>query len=209
MPRQLLILYGGYNYYTDDILDTFILKSDPNKQKYTGKKLIVGERTEQTGAVNRILFKPNLGSIASTATVTSACVCLYQESLFANNSRTMRAYRMLSNWDFYSCDWASRCGTVTWDSGGSTIIDCEASSSGSLLLSSTEPNGWKYLVLSSGSIQAWIDGGLDNYGLMLRMDNETNDAHVFTSSRGDNANHHPKFIIEYNDGADKRLELQI
>lgn len=208
---SLEIVYAN-NIYTDEILDTYISDypttiATGSTVNYNSSYIVVGERNDLSKYNNRGLIKADLSAIPSSASITSASLCLYHTSEKAGNTRTMKVYRMLTNWDLYGTCWNRKHGLSTWTGGGggSNIADCESSWSGSISLSATESNGWKYIPLSSGSVEDWVTGALTNNGMMLKMDTESSDCHYFASSQYSNLLYHPKLVVSYTHGGESYI----
>jgi hypothetical protein len=195
----VLELVYANTYYTDSFLDTYITSANTTQKNYNSPQVIVGEYAGSTGVQRGLVLPVVNGAVSASATITSASLCLYQEGRKSSNTRTMSVYRMLKPWDLYGTSWVKYYGTSgSWTTaGGFASADCEQTPIGSISLASNEANGWKNIHISGSYVQQWTSGSVSNYGLMLKMDTESNDAHIFTSSQGLVLANHPKMIIYY------------
>lgn len=194
----LELIYAD-NFCPDDVFDTWLSSTSPKQTNYNSTQILVGEPNRGT-TYQRGLIAFNSELIPAGATITSATLSLYLESEKSSNNRTLRAYRMLSYWDVYGASWSNKFGTSAWTTaGGFSPTDCEQTDIGNIALSSSEAKGWKVITLTASKIQEWVDSIAPNRGLLLKMDTESNDGYVFSSSQSDTsvANHRPKFTIGY------------
>lgn len=144
--------------------------------------LYVGESND-TALKTRSLLKFNLSAIPSNATVTTAILNLYLVSEKSSNVTSITVHRLLKNWTESNVTWNKYDGTNNWTTaGGFNAADCETANIGSVSLSATESAGWKTITLTAAEVKEWIDGTLDNYGMLLKTDAEANDRYLFHSS---------------------------
>lgn len=170
--------------------------------------LLVGERDDGTGT-NRSLIQFNLTSIPSNATVTSATLSLYQWHERSSNIRTFRIYRMIRAWvegtgagsaSGDGATWATYNGVSNWGTAGAdnTTSDRESGDSGNRSMGTGETvNVFKDFTMTAAAVEAWISGAFANNGMLLKMDTETNDEHLFYSSDETTAANRPKFQVVY------------
>lgn len=199
-PPILKIEYGE-NSYTDIVRDTYMSSWGKNNLNYNLDKIYVGATT--AGSTRPLLYF-DVSSIPATATVMSACVCLYHDGKNASNSTTMRAYKMLKEWDLYTSSWNNQYTTQGWTQGGagSPLDYWGEHYSGSITLTSTETDGWKIFEIRKNLVEGWVksSSGSANYGLLLKTDNEASDQHSFKSSQYLSSSYYPYLKVYYTDG---------
>lgn len=164
--------------------DTMVLDDNPTTNYDTNVSLFVGEYNG--GAqIGRALIKFDLSSLAGK-TVASATLKIYDwGSNFADNTRTIRVYRVKRAWVSNQATWNQYSSGNNWGTAGcsNTTSDREATDSGSLSIDATETLNEEYAIsLTVADIQAMVDGTYTNNGFLLKMDTETNDMHDLKSN---------------------------
>jgi len=178
--------------------DSMMVASAANTNYGSNVGIWVGEANDAAQNA-RGLIKFDLSSIPSNATITSAVLSLYLASEKSSNTRTMYAYRMLKDWHEAAVTWNKRKASINWiTAGGFDAADCEQTAIGSVSLGAAEAVGWKTITLTAGAVEGWINGTLNNYGLLLKMDTESNDQYRFHSSNYTaDATLQPKLTLKY------------
>ena len=178
--------------------DTYINSSTPNTNN-NSTILIVGEGNTSVD-VARTLIKFDLSSIPANAVIQDATLSLWFSTDISSNARTMRAYRVLRNWVEAQATWNIYSTGNNWGTAGcaNTTTDREATDIGSVSVSASEtPDTEKQISLTASKVQEWVSGTTANYGLLIQMDTESNDAYAFHSSGGATAGYRPKLVINY------------
>ena len=156
----------------------------------------------------RSLIKWDLSEIPNGSTIISAEISLYCYQDYTGGQITIDAYRMLTDWvegtlidqdrsldDPDSACWTEYGYGQPWaqnGAGGETdrdpIIESSVTGSGT---------GW-YTWDITNAAQDWVDGYLDNNGLILQSRNEAVDnLKVFAPSEYLNQNYIPTLVVEY------------
>lgn len=166
-----------------DGVDTQIVSAATTTSYGSDTTISVGEMAGSTGIV-RALLKPDLSGISSGAVIHKATLSLYLESrALASNSRTMyvfaskRAWTEAATWDTYD-------GTNAWQTaGGGGADDANLTFIGEVWVFNTMSVDQRVNIqLDCEVVQQWLDGELDNNGVLLVMFTENNDAYTFSSS---------------------------
>ena len=179
--------------------DTMLYKYATTTNYSSRIYLYIGEAVGYTNAVSRTLVKFDLSVIPSTATITSATLRLYMHSEASTNDRTISVYRMLKDWNDPQCTWNIYSTGNNWTTaGGFDAADCEQTDISNLAFTSTEAIGWKEFTLTATEVQEWVDGTIDNYGMLLKVDTEENDQFRFYSKEyTTDKTLIPQLVIEY------------
>ena len=167
-----------------------------------------GEQNNATGATKRFLIKFDLSSIPSNANISSATLSLWVKQDFADNAGTAKMYRLLRNWvesevtaTIYST--GNNWGTF-FCANSSTDYDGSAEhASCSFGTGETDGTEMQFTFTAGGltELKKMIDGTYNNYGWMIKMDTELNDAYlVYTSEEVTQTTRRPKLVIEYTTG---------
>ncbi|MBA7523198.1 hypothetical protein ES705_15321 [subsurface metagenome] len=138
-----------------------------------------------TTTIVRTYIKFSFSSIPADAIVTDADLKLYQYSTNGTDNFTIELLKINNSWDE---------STICWDLkptlSGDTII------SSSITAGATTWNSWDIDDL----VQAWLDGDIANYGVVLKDTNETSGdtiAYFFTSDYTTDPTKRPKLVISY------------
>jgi hypothetical protein len=153
-----------------------------------------------TGGVYRSVIKWDLSSIPANAVVTSATLSIYTVEDYSDNTRTMRAYRVLRAWVESEVTWNSYSTGNAWATAGcgNTTSDREATDIGSVSVASNLAGGSEVSIsLTPSRVQEWISGALANNGILLKIDTESNDFYNYGSHENGTAGIRPKLVIEY------------
>lgn len=157
--------------------------------------LYVGEANTGVQTL-RTLISFNFSQIPSSEVCISATLVLYQWALQSSNTRTLEVFRQKRNWNKDQATWNLYSTGNSWQTaGGFGANDCEQTSIGSLSMSSTEPSGLKYISLNTTSITEMWDGTWTNYGFLIKMQVESDDAQLFRSSNFSTESQRPYILI--------------
>jgi len=183
---------------TTDCEDAFISDWNPTRNYGGATYLTVGEST--TGK-RRVLMRFDLSEVPLGATIISSKLKLYHTTNNASNTRTIRVYRVKRAWtegtgdhtpnDGTMVDWDEYDGTNPWSTAGcGDSNDRETTEIGSLSLASDLPTSTWIIIPLTASVKTDLDWGVENSvsetGYLLKMDTESDDEHVFSSSEGSN-----------------------
>lgn len=182
--------------------DTMLLDTGATTNYSTETQMYVGEYNG--GAqIGRSLVKFDLSSL-SGKTISSATLRLTDlGSDFASNTRTMHVYRLLRNWVEAEATWNVYSSGNNWGTAGAgnSTTDYNSTSLGSLSIDATESAGEQYdITLDAATIQSMVDGGVDNYGFLLKMETESDDMHQLGTKEHGTAGYRPTLIVETADG---------
>jgi len=112
-------------------------------------------------SVRRTYIKFGLGTVPTNAVVVDADLMLYRYSGFGTDSFMVGLHQVTSAWDE---------STITWNIQPTFSVDAEITSN------ITATVAWKSWDIDS-LVQAWLDGSITNYGVVLR---DTDEASVNT-----------------------------
>jgi hypothetical protein len=149
-----------------------------------------------SGIEYRGLIEFNLSSVPSTDTVVSAIIELYNEVSSGNNNITIRAYRLTSSWSEAEVGWNNRSLNNQWSSSGGDYGEEIAS----VVITNSSLNYYNLSIRNT--VQAWINGTYDNYGIILIAgDAQNGDIREFSTSESTNSLTRPKIIIDHTENA--------
>lgn len=177
--------------------DSILNSGDPTGNFSTQNNLYVGEANDSAYVSRSVLRFAEISTIPATEIVISATLSLWTESDYSDNTRTMRAYRMLKDWVESQVTYNIYKTSNNWTTaGGFDAADCEQTDIGSVsVLHNESLNTEIQIALTPAGVQAWINGTLTNNGLLLKMDTEANDQWRFHSASSAAAGYRPKLVI--------------
>ncbi len=206
-PPKLTIKYQD-NYYLQKMWDLTILNvtwETKHSEKVSRVTLDIGVHGAD---IRRGLSYFKLGSIPSGATINESKLYLYLSSNMAKNDATLTCYPLRVNWDYYTANWNRRYGTQDWEESGASS-DTEdyystysGSTLGTLSLTGTETSGspsegWQEITLDSDIMEAFVSKSLENNGIKLQIDTETDSIYRFTSSQSFFEDLRPYLTVDY------------
>lgn len=179
--------------------DALMRDTDAASNFGTITTFLIGEEVGGANSVDRTLIQFDLTSIPSSAVVSGGTMSVYLSTNTSNNTRTLRAYRVLRNWVETEATWNSYSSGNSWDTAGcgNTTTDREATDSGNVSVGSDEPVGFVEIPMTASKIQEMINGGFTNNGYLLKVDTETNDRNIYSSSDNATGAQHPKLVVTY------------
>jgi len=136
-------------------------------------------------SVYRTYIKFGLGTVPATAVVLDADLMLYRYSGNGTDSFMVGLHQVTSAWDE---------GTITWNIQPTYSDDAKFTSN------ITATIAWKYWDIDSSLVQAWLDGSITNYGVVLKDIDEASVntvAYFWTSDYTTDTTQHPKLEIDY------------
>lgn len=196
-----LALQGG----ADEGDDSYINANEATTNYGTNATLYVGDAVYSPN-LTRSLIRFDVSGISSTATISSAVMSLWYSvnvSDEAFQNRLLRCFRLLTNWTESGVTWNTYNGANNWASaGGFDATDCEQTDIGSQTLNRLSPVNSRFdFDLAAAEVQEWISGVLANYGLLLKVDTESNDLFGFHSSDGASSEYRPLLEVVYIEAA--------
>lgn len=119
------------------------------------------------GNEERFLIKFPFTDIPSNATITAATMVLTQKG--TGTAATPTVQRCLLNWTETGVTWTSYDGTNNWNTAGAKAAasDYDATVLATITVLTSTPNGTQHEVDLTSTVQDWVDGTNDNYGLLL------------------------------------------
>jgi len=135
--------------------------------------------------ITRLYIQFNLSSVPANARIIDADLLLYQYSTSGSTDFTIELQKINNNWDE---------STISWDLQPTRSSDPIISSS--ITAGATIWRSWDIDDL----VQAWLDGGIANYGAALKDTHEASGdaiAYFYTSDYTIDTTKRPKLEIDY------------
>lgn len=167
--------------------DSSVYKWKPFDNYGDNSSLNIGGNT--VGTLYRTFIQFNISPIPPTAIITDAKLGLYYDWAYETTTEGQIAlYGVQQAWDEDDIAWDGQPSTrpspwlVTAIPGYAT-------------------EDFLYLDIGSSNVQRWINGSLDNYGVMIRDydESEAEGLRSFPSSENVDADSRPKLVIQYYD----------
>ena len=128
----------------------------------------------------------DLSTVPANAVVVDASLNLYQFEDWGTPDFTIGLHKVTSAWDESTITWNLQ---PTWSANAETTSDI-----------TMDDIGWKSWEIAT-LVQAWLDGSITNYGVVLKVTNETSTVMVGTKFRSsdytDDISKRPELVIEY------------
>jgi hypothetical protein len=158
----------------------------------------------------RSLLRWDISALPGDAAISSATVEIYRWGGGAENAMQVALYRVTRGWvegtgHEFSPDpsyvpdgatWTLASPGTAWTTPGGdfdlTIVD-------QTTLPTDMANGWVSLD-ATAAVRAWVEGGLPNYGLLLRPLNGEYTAHYYYSRNYGTPNLRPRLVVNYTVG---------
>ena len=168
-----------------------------------------------SNGVRRILIKPDLSQIPYGTKIVKAELKLYCYKLAWPKNPQLEVYRITKDWEEgtskrgYTPDGATWYEISFYDHNSSTTndwnsyggdIDLETDfgfGPNGLVAKATYQEGEWVTIDITNLVQKWIDGELENYGLLIKGTKRGFNDAFFYSSESDNTELRPKLVIEY------------
>jgi len=135
--------------------------------------------------ITRLYIQFNLSSVPANARITDADLLLYQYFTVGGSDFTIELQKINNNWDE---------STISWDLQPTRSSDPIITSS--ITAGATTWKSWDIDDL----VQAWLDGGIANYGVVVKDIDETSGdtmAYFYTSDYTIDTTKRPKLEIVY------------
>lgn len=194
--------FDTYSSQPDDTtgVDTFLNSVNTTTNYATDVELGIGERNDSDLTV-RSLIKFDLSTIPSNSVTSSNILSLYITRDLSSNARDASMYRVLRNWVESQATWNNWSSGNAWTTAGcgsdgndADLTNVHATCS----FTATESAGTeKQFSISTTHMDNFINGTYSNYGWLIRMATETNDAYYCDSSSSVTASERPKLVITY------------
>lgn len=186
---------------------TAYLAANSPDTNYAGGNLTLGERNDQSAIVKRYPVKMDVSSIPAGSVIKSATLRIFFKTDRSSNSRECRAYRLKRDWVTSEVTWNSYSSGNSWGTAGATgSDDIYALESDAVTVTSAEPVPlYKEWSIPADHVQAWIDGDINNYGWLLKMDTESDDAYYGRAAN--DATYPLELFIEYTEASSSGASL--
>jgi hypothetical protein len=147
--------------------------------------LLYGAIGNSVSAVGRTYIKFDLSTVPANARITYAYLGLYQYSTLGTDNFTIGLYRITGDWDE---------STITWNLQPTSSTDAEITNN--INAGAITWESWNIDDL----VQAWLDGDIANYGMVLKDTEESlvdTVAYFYTSDYTTDTTKNPKLEIAY------------
>jgi hypothetical protein len=164
--------------------DTYVYEPTPTSDYSGSSYTFAGAHVDGTC---RAYLQFNLALVPSNVVITNARVGLYYTSEDVTTQTAIGAYAVQQAWTDSGTNWNDQPNCAT------TFADTH-------LMPASVSNSFHYWYITD-LVQAWLDGALPNYGLVLKsVDESAEEGWVgFRTSDYSTASDHPKLIISYYD----------
>ena len=184
-----------------DGIDTYIQSNAATTNYGTNAKLYVGEYPGFTFTDRALLKFTGISQIPSNALIKTATLKLkVLEDPAGNTTGVMKAHCLLRNWVEAEATWNIYSTGNNWGTaGGFNASDCEQTDIGSVTLDPAvvAPNDVVSLALTPSRVQEWVHGTVTYYGVLLKMETETDNSFAFHSSSAAVAGNRPIHEVVY------------
>ena len=199
LPSALTATLGSTILQPSAGIDTYIRSTNPTSNYGTETTMNIGESNAST-QIGHALVKFDLTGLPAGLTFTGATLNMTIQADYSSNARTMRCYQLLRNWTEAGATYNKFNGTDDWQTAGGTgANDMEQTDMGNVALTATETvNTSKDIVLDTDIVQGWYDGSINNYGVLIKNDTETDDMYAWYSSDYSTAGYRPKLTPTIN-----------
>jgi hypothetical protein len=123
----------------------------------------------QSSEKKRLLLRFDVSAIPSTVTVTSAVITIKTSELLGTETPVMAFHKMKKTWIEAEATWNKRNTSISWLTAGGEFDTSACSNSVSIPVA----EGTYVWKIDKAVVQAWINNGTDNMGLLLKLNDET------------------------------------
>lgn len=174
---------GEIHWWSNASVDNSMSQLLPTTNYGTVDDLWVGEQISASEIKRGLIKCTNLVNIKSAypnVQIKEAYLFLTLKQDLSNNARTLQAFRLLKDWGETTSNWNTTDGTTAWSTAGAgnSTLDYDGS-----VVFGSQSFGAAETILTVKSIpldvnefQKWVDGENPNYGLLLKMQTESDDA---------------------------------
>lgn len=155
------------------------------------------------GHIHALVGFPDLSSIPSGATITSATLTLTRIDGSADGqTHTLTVTRLLRNWVEAQATWNVWATASNWTTGGAADDGSDHENDLSATISVTDSAGACTSGDLSAIVQGWLDSDFANYGFRLERTDGADDTEwrEFASSEGTDGSR-PYLTVDYTEGA--------
>jgi len=174
---------------SQNVTDTFLNSNAPTTNYGTATTFNIGETNSAVATYRALVRDDDLASIPSNMEIVTVVVYITVSAVFSSNARTLELYRCLRNWIEAGATWNTYDGSNAWGTGGcgNNTTDYDGSVVwGTQSIAASEAVGAIIAIpLNANGIEEfkkWINGTNPNYGLLFKVQTESNDAHTYHSS---------------------------
>jgi hypothetical protein len=183
--------------------DTVMYSQAPTVNFGAGATIDIGYLT--TPSQRRTLIRFSLASIPTGSTIVAANISLWLSepgSWFGAGPAIIRAYAVLRNWIESEATWNIYSTGNSWGTAGcdNTTTDRRPDNIAVGGVDHTAPDDSRIdISIDAATVQEWLDGNLDNNGLLIKADIEatTNRLYRFHSSESASPSLRPKLTVVY------------
>jgi len=158
----------------------------------------------------RSLARWDISTLPGDASISGATVELYRYDGSAENAMPIALYRLTRDWaegtgnDFWpdlsyipdGATWTLSSPGTAWTTPGG---DFDVTVVGQITLPAGMGNGWVSLDATAAA-RAWVEGGMPNYGLLLRPQSGAYTYHYYYSRNHGAPNQRPRLVVTYTVG---------
>lgn len=174
--------------------DADIRNTAPDINRGGAITLITGEINTAINDIFRVLVSFDLTTIHPNASFTEVKLLLYRNTNRADNTRNIQVYRMKRAWVEGTKNGTGAPDGVTWNTydginawtspGGFDPADCEQTPIAETSIPHDMGNGWVTIIIPATNKEELNGLG---FGWLIKMETESNDGHIFTSTEGTSA----------------------
>jgi hypothetical protein len=181
--------YGTDGYTSSE--DTYIYRYAPATNYYTQHLLQIGYKQQHAA-----LMRFELSSvIPSGATVTRAGLDIYAAG-WSGADLTIDAFRVLRPTILREATWERAHAGDTWTVPGCNDTVTDRSGLPQSSVTTQGPRRWYHFDLTD-LVQAWVNGSLDNFGVLLRAASTSTGLFYIGSNEGDMVELRPRLVVTY------------
>jgi len=178
----------------------YLTSNEPTVNK-DGEDIFVGEHNAGVEQM-RALIKYAIDSIPATATINLIVVMLTFTGDNSDSARNFNVYRLKRVWVENQATWNVYSTGNSWQTAGAAGANDRESTAINLYHAQvaapdTTTPGRKGVILNRRAIQEMINGTFTNNGILLQVDNESNDAILYGSDDNVTASKRPQLLIDY------------
>lgn len=172
------------------VQDTYIYQYAPGTNYYYGDQMKVGYKQQ-----NADLLRFDLSALPAGANVTQATLQVYAIGWSGNNV-TVGAYALLRQALLYETTWNVAATGNSWGLPGCNDTTSDRRPNAESTVTTSGLNKW-YSLDVTALVQAWLDGSLQNNGVLLRQTVSASTSFTWASSEYSTTGLRPQLTITY------------